>query len=838
MKKIFFKKSLKTNNILNSNRILFSGIENKKTEDICGKADNDLLFLYTKDYYADNINTKISMKKSTSYLYKYLEEKQDDYLKEYIFSFIFEISIIVFIILIIVIWILLHYFLSSKKICCLSNNKKHNQYVKNISLIISISLHLVIILLNMIILFNFYSLIQILNNSFCSLFKIAYHTYFGEEKNYDIKPKWIGINEIKNLLQKTKYQIDDIYYKKAEIYHLLTHDIKTNFYSDLKNNEFIKNHITKFCDLSKFKVPNPNPLSDKNITNFYFCINILDLIQKEFNSNNFSKYITDIDDIYEKINSIDSHRNEINFSFDNAKNKLDSFIKIISDLEIDYLDTLYYISEEIINKYLIIIYYIIFIFVLLINSFGLICIVSNIFCSNSNYCYKLYMFIWNTQMFTLILILLISILFSACSIIIQDISIIIQYSLNNENIKLTKTFSFSKSQYDIEGIDICINGEGSLKNYTQLDSNSESLIHFYSYINLIKHNLNYLINYTIFVEKNEAKLIFDELKQKPFLAKYLLNENNIGDILFKNITYLSPQSILETHLNKYTNDENNQNIGNNSYFSNYMFVHSKEFCKSDYNFIDLNIVNTDNNSYYQNGKFCMLIKDFPDNDYFKGIRIKNFEDIIENINDINNLYNLDNLTKEFKNRYYDNISGFKSSFEKLLSNSQHYYNNIISPNYKNIKNAIIKILQIVNDIINIINELYENIIGKNNTNLFTIFNCKYLKRDINIFLNQIYNNLSHSLFILSVYNLVIGIFLLLCVIISIFVLKLNKMIKNNYESTENHKNGIDDNDINLSEKPKIGEFHEKYFYDDIIKTNVNEKTGFSQKSKKIQNNKK
>ena len=835
IQKNVFKKSLITNNTINAKRILFSGIENKKTEEICGKAVHDLLSLYEKDIF-DDINTNITMKKSTSYLYQYLEDNKDNYLKKYILSFIFEITLVIFIFLIIIIWIVLHCFLTNNKICCLSKNKKHNNWIKNIALCISVSLYLIIILLNIIFLFKFYSFIQILNNSFCSLFKIPYHTYLGEEKNYQIRPKWIGINEIKDIIQQTKYQIDDIADKKKEIFNLLTHDIKNDFYSDLNDDEFLENHIKKFCDLSKFKVPNPNPLSDKKISNFYFCSEILNLIQNEFNNNNISKYIIDIDEIYEKMNSIDSYKNEMKFSLDNAKNKLDSFIKIISDLEIEYFDTLYFISDDIINKYFIIFFYIFFILILLIEGFGLISIISNVFCSNSNYCYKLYMFTWNTQMIIIILVLLISILFSISNVIVQDISIIIKYSLYNENINLNKTFSISNVQYDIEGIDACINEGGNLEHYTQLDESSESLIHFYSYINLIKDNLNYLINYKIYVEKNEASIKFDELEEKPFLSKYQLDDTNIS---LNNGIYFSPQSILENVLNKYTNNDNKniQNIGNNTYFSNYMFVHSKEFCKSDYDFVNIDF-SINNNPYYEKGKKCMLIKDFPDNDYFKGINLKYLRDDKENLIDDNNLYDLNNLTKEFKKRYYDNDNGFKSSFENFLSNSKNYYNNIIEPNYKNIKDTLIKIFQIVDDKINVINELYENIIGKNNTNLFSIFNCKYLKRDINIFLNQIDLDLSHSFFILSVYNLLIGIFSLLCIIISIFVLKLNKMIKNNYTLTSKNKNEIDDNDINFSEKPKIEENPEKYDYDEAIKTSFNEKIGFSKKTKKIQNDNK
>ena len=54
----------------NVKRVLFSGFENKKTENICEKANKDLLSLYDEEYY-DFIAIDMVMKKSTSYFYKF-----------------------------------------------------------------------------------------------------------------------------------------------------------------------------------------------------------------------------------------------------------------------------------------------------------------------------------------------------------------------------------------------------------------------------------------------------------------------------------------------------------------------------------------------------------------------------------------------------------------------------------------------------------------------------------------------------------------------------------------------------------------------------------------------
>ena len=180
-------------------RALFSGFESKKNEYICAKADNDLLSLYEQEYF-DSIIIDISLKKSTKFLYKYFEDNDSNDLKKYIFTFKFEISLSIFIVINVIIWVMLCCILSKDKCCQFLNNKNQNHWFKNLLWAITICFFLINILLIFLILFHVYPCIQIIHNSFCSLFKISYHTYFGEEKNYEMRPKWIGVNEIKNLL--------------------------------------------------------------------------------------------------------------------------------------------------------------------------------------------------------------------------------------------------------------------------------------------------------------------------------------------------------------------------------------------------------------------------------------------------------------------------------------------------------------------------------------------------------------------------------------------------------------------------------------------------------------
>ena len=815
---IFISKKTKNNNDkMNEKRILFSKIdENQKFEYICKDVDIDLFSLYEKESY-NYINMQNSpIKKSTSLLLNYLENNNENDLKKYFYSFYFVIFLLFLDIAIIFIWIGLCCFLYNDKCYCHFNKINQNICLKRIYMATAISMYFLIIILNINILFQFYSFITKANNSFCSLFKIVEHTYRGEEKNYKIKPKWIGINKIKNLLEKTKNELSNIIDKNKEIYDLLNNDIKNDYFYELKGKLFTSYNLQKFCDLNQFVVTNPNPLDDKNISIFLYCKDILNLVQNEYNDN-FSYYISQIEDIYTAMNSINTNKDIIEFTLDNAQNKIDSFVNVIKDIEIQYFNDLIDIYN-IFHRYIVIIFYFIFIIFLIIEFFGFFCI-SSLLCCNSKSCKKLFTVILNIQMISLMIIIIFSAFFSLCCSLLEDVSMIIKHSIFNEKNNISKAFYFSRNQYDIEGANICISGNGNLKNYTQIEKGTESLAHFYSMLKIIKDNLNNLLNYKLILEKNETYLKFNELDEKPYLAKYQVNQSNNGD-LYYNESYLSPEALLENFLTLYTNNESNQNIGNNSYYANYIFVHSYDLCSSRYNLSYINITNCINDCYYQNGKKCMMLKDFPENNYFNGITINHLGNTNEEIGEYDSrLYNLDELTKEFKKRYYDLDKGFKTSFKKLLNNSKQYLFDTIKSKSNKMKNCITEIYKIINEKINIIENLYEDVIGKNNTHLYSIFNCKYLKRDINIFLNQLDINLFRSFFILASYSLSISFFSFLSILFSILTLKMIKVIKK-----EKDKN-LEANDVNIFEKPNLKYLDEKYNIDTNLKSNENEKSG-------------
>ena len=129
--KIYFKQKLKSIENYSTQRKLFSGFEKQKTEDICQKADKDLILLYESDSYF-YIKENTPLKNSTSYLLNYVEDKEDSELKAYIFSFYAQIILAALDILLIVIWIVLCIFISKDDyLDCLLKARCVNKCLKN-----------------------------------------------------------------------------------------------------------------------------------------------------------------------------------------------------------------------------------------------------------------------------------------------------------------------------------------------------------------------------------------------------------------------------------------------------------------------------------------------------------------------------------------------------------------------------------------------------------------------------------------------------------------------------------------------------------------------------------
>ena len=543
-------------------------------------------------------------------------------------------------------------------------------------------------------------------------------------------------------------------------------------------------------------MPNPNPFINDKISDFLYCSDILTLVEKEYKET-FKRYLSEIDNIYNILKSINEDMNKIEFAFDNAQNKLYSFLKIIKELELEYFDKLVYLFETTIRQCLIYIIYTFFVLVLLLELAGFITIIILKSCYSLS-CNKAYNCIWNFQFFSAFLIFLLAIFLSSLKVFIDDISSIIKSSNNK-----SKSFKFSNNDYDTEGINICIKGNEDLAHYMNLDEDAEPVSHFYSMKNNIKYNLNYFKNYKLISQKNETISIIKELEEKPFLAKF----KQLGDN-----DYTNPEEILERYLNNFTDNEINQDLKDNNYYSHYFFVFASKYCKSNYKLLS----NDNIDDFYKQGENCMILKDFPsDANYFKSITTKNMEAN----------YTLDDLVTKYKERYY-NDDEFEKSFLNLLQNSRNYLENKITNESKEIKDGIKNLYNILEKKINIIDELYKDLLKQNSTNLFSAFNCRYFKRDFYIFIDKLDNHLNHSVKDLDIYFFIHVVFSLISIMASVFNMKLDR-IERIYKEKLIKKKGK----AEISEKPKKRTLHDRFNFDENARTTTNENTILKKQAK-------
>ena len=181
-----------------------------------------------------------------------------------------------------------------------------------------------------------------------------------------------------------------------------------------------------------------------------------------------------------------------------------------------------------------------------------------------------------------------------------------------------------------------------------------------------------------------------------------------------------------------------------------------------------------------------------------------------------NNYYFNDLINKYKQNYYSN-NGFESSFINLLHNSKNYLKNTINVEVNKIKDSLINIYEILKNKINILHNIYKNIIKENSTDLFSAFNCNFFKRDLYIFLDQIESNLSKSIYKFVVFCSIYGACSFLSILSSVFYIKINIEEKILSEKFFKPKKKLEENNIN--EKPKIKTINEKLNYDEVMKSN-------------------
>ena len=728
-------------------------------------------------------NNEKYIKSFIEYIDKKGKEKKE--LKIYINHLAPYLTLISFTIILIVEWILFlinEMCLKHKKcVNCLKKNCKGSFYFILISFVhISIIMCLKGIFWSKTI-FNNYS------HFTCSMLKFINEVNEGQMMRKDFK--WIGINNINNLLLNLNTQIINL---KNDI--ITFNENITNF--NLKEYPKFQNNLTEIYN--NIINSDSNFLNDIPLTGSYknkFSSNSVNLIPSFMK--NFGPYKQEETILYsieKEMNNLKKIliyiNNNIQLSFGN--NIMEDILTTSQiNLEnlrnsMDVINNNYFIplNSQFQNffkygKNIFIYFFVSLIMLNIIFLFLVICLMCDCF-PQSNKLFKLFIhIIWNIFSFIMIMCFFIGGLLIIIGIIGKDL-ISVTYSIfNSENLNLTNP-KILKLGNGKELIDICLNINGSLKD-NFFGSNSNNIDNLLSVENSIIYISKILLNrdYPIEIEDFE-KSINNYLNKFMDTSYYIyskgknLDEYNENDIINPNI--------LLNEINELISLTSECSLNEKWTISNICL-----------NYIELNPNN------------LTLNPASPTSNYFLNLYDINWWKINES-----DLYERYSDTCIPKNSFNYNFSQKKGSeefyqmFKKLYKENQNYIlnkilmnkNNILTIDnnvtllYNNIKNNINCLMKNAFNIINPIRKIFTNFLGEGNIN--TMLNCDFMKSNLNILFNVLYYDLGKNSINFGIYLIIYSLLLMIIIIFNLLIIHIREIWYEKNTSFElksgNHKN--------------------------------------------------
>ena len=557
----------------------------------------------------------------------------------------------------------------------------------------------------------------------CGVFKIENHLAHGDE--CEIKPYWIGVTGIISKLNTTVTTIKNI----TEQAQNLQKDLKK-----INNDEMETSLNNEYKDKSNTQISSPLPNEEKYfpeylekygpVTDSNTVLGAINTEHKTFIENS----VNTIDNILSVINltnsTVDSVTDQITSIENTLGTGLDDFetnLESAINQYYDYLnlgDTYFRISMNLC-----------FSFNLIVAIAVAISLLFLLMCQKGK---CLLAVAWFVIFAFMIFSLLFGVVFGICSNVFKDATYGIDYSLKN-----IKTLNISKQLDDTAkyAIDICINGNGSLANSELIDISSmaetEIINNIYTLEKNITEGKSLLQNYQL-ISINTTLEKMDEIKETP-TSKLI---QAFGEV------------------QKYTDASVDSSQVEKSEIYD-VWVLNKNYCPDGYNYISktssLRNLKTIDGS-------CLVISEWSD------------EDVNKRYKDLKTDSGEECLTKILS--YYNSIKKFLDENTNLLddiSKSIEGFNQIFKENV----NKEIVIIDGIWDAVKPMKDLYQEFVG--NSSIFDMLNCGFLKRDMNILLEQINEGLGGSLKATSNIFIAIGLFEF---VLTLLVLILMKSFKN------------------------------------------------------------
>ena len=694
---------------------------------ICSQSNDDLLPLYQKISFQYNENIFSIFSKS---LIDYIITKDTKYLKE---NYLKRVSRFLGILLIIIIVIISYFicWICCCCPCCCCKQKNEENCCRQFSLLIAIIMSGTLISSGYYGMNMEYKIMGSINGMTCTVYKFIKNVFEGDEC-YE-KPIWSGFSHIINSIVNIDKIILNSYSKNDKIIDNIN-DIKNlSFYQYIMQNEkFLNDEKSKYEDLYKINFINPDPFNSENVFPdfIYEMPNLLKDIIFDFEYSIVHPFKV-LNDISEYINVIYSNKDNISNSLKNSLEKLNKFKQTFDYFAYDAIvNKIKY--QKYINKYGNAFFSFFFPVCISIGSINIFCLLFYVTFNLQWTRIPMYV-LWNIETLIMIISFIFGLLFSLIYLEGKDGRDIIDYALSSYNLNNKNTIIFKGEGK--EYLNICFNENGDLLNKLNLLNNNTILIDkLYDYILIIETQIK--------IVSNE----FDNLK------KHINNFENYYDYIDNSYYYINGEKYefknILIELRKYSDSgyEGNYLKKNNEIFD--VWVFSKKNCPKGYKYIS----NSDN--YILQKRNCLLFNER-----------KNLSSYYNNIVINKGKYN--NLQEAFES-YNKTIFSYIEKNQEILKNNilpyfNEYYNNLTL-----LKNKIESNLNEIYSSISQLKNLYGKYI-KNNESIFSFVNCRFMRRDINLFLFQM-DKLSENSGKLASINYTVSFALMLCNLFFFFVI--------------------------------------------------------------------
>lgn len=546
----------------------------------------------------------------------------------------------------------------------------------------------------------------------CTILKIEQHLLEGDEYTSE-KPYWIGLQTILLKLQQTSANISNLQEKPDIIQQQFQNTVH------LMVQEFHTNLTDEYDRRKDQKVSNPDPSNSNEIVPSYLNLygpegqsgTILNSIYSEIDEL-YSLSEDGVDSITSIISSATDKTTQISDTLDTIRRNVDDNIKNIDNSiasKINEYDDTFYLVESKARTYMNLFF-----------SFNLIITivvgVSLIFICLCNKGLLLLCLSWFALYIFMLLTFFLGALFGLLGSFIQDASSGIHYLINHLD-----EVGFEGQSKDIA--EICLKGNGSLAQSSLIPEFDLSLIDnvysLESFIDEVKQNIS---DYTPISIETASKKYDELLKNKTQLIDVVDSLNKVRKLTDKNY--------------------DGHSVTNAPYADEWEI--SEKDCQ--YGVLDPDKVNQE--GVLSENEHCLVITKWTRDQIEK--RYKDFEP-----STIQNEVLL----------YYDSITEYMKDTEKLIDEVKAK-NDEFRDSFKSICQKDIDLLNQTKEIIRPLRESYEEIVGDNS--IFEILNCKFLKRDVNKIMQELYDsfgvsflNISTLFILISVSELCMTFFILL-----------------------------------------------------------------------------